>query len=139
MDPGEYRKILHEISEFGDIDTSTVSSTRRSIVKLNEKREELLRIKKSIKRDIRGVERQYLESMAEVMDEVNSMRDSSKLRRLLSGSPAAAQARAIRQIRNNRDALIESYREILDYTDELLEYTEDLMVELYESIRSFLG
>ncbi|MDI6702986.1 hypothetical protein [Methanothermobacter wolfeii] len=66
MDPGEYRKILHEISEFGDIDTSTVSSTRRSIVKLNEKREELLRIKKSIKRDIRGVERQYLESMAEV-------------------------------------------------------------------------
>lgn len=140
MDPEEYQSILMELADFSEIDTSTIASTRKSLMELTERREQLLEIQKRIKRDIRGAQIYYLDRMAEIRSEVEYLKEnSSALKRIIAGNPAAAQAKAMRQLHRNRDALIETYRELLEYTGELLEYTEDMMIELYESMKSFLG
>lgn len=138
MDPEEYQSILMELADFSEIDTSTIASIRKSLMELTERREQLLEIQKRIKRDIREAERYYLDRMAEIRSEVEDLREnSSSLKRIITGNPAAAQAKAMRQLQKNRDALIETYRELLEYSGELLEYTEDMMIELYDSIKSF--
>ena len=82
MDTEEYHRILTKLADFQDLDTSTVASTRRSLAELNDRRDQLLEIRKKLKRDIRGVERYYLERMAEVRNDVEELReDSSRLRR----------------------------------------------------------
>lgn len=140
MDPDDYQSILMELADFSEIDTSTIASTRKSLMELTERREQLIEIQKRIKRDIRGTERYYLERMAEIRSDVEDLKEnSSRLKRIITGNPAAAQAKAMRQLQRNRDALVETYRELLEYTEELLEYTEDLMIELYDSIKSFFG
>ncbi|MGB9838796.1 hypothetical protein [Methanothermobacter sp.] len=140
MDPEDYQIILMELANFSEIDTSTIASTRKSLMELTERREQLLEIQKQIKRDIRGVERYYLDRMAEIRSEVEGLREnSSKLKRIVTGNPAAAQAKAMRQLHRNREALIEAYRQLLEYSEELMDYTEDLMIELYDSIKSFFG
>jgi len=140
MDPEEYHRILTKLADFQDLDTSTVASTRRSLAELKDRRDQLLEIRKNLKRDIRGVERYYLERMTEVRNDVEELREgSSRLRRIISGNPATAQARAMKQLKMNRQALVETYRDLLEYTEELTEHIEDLMIELYEEMKGFLG
>lgn len=140
MDPEDYHRILTELADFRDLDTSTIASIRSSLVELKDRREQLLEIRKNLKRDIRGVERYYLERMAEVRNDVEELREgSSRLRRIISGNPATAQARAMKQLKMNREALVETYRDLLEYTEELTEHIEDLMIELYEEMKGFLG
>lgn len=140
MDPEEYHRILTKLADFQDLDTSTVASTRRSLAELKDRRDQLLEIRKNLKRDIRGVERYYLERMAEVRNDVEELREgSSRLRRIISGNPATAQARAMKQLKMNRQALVETYRHLLEYTEELIDYIEELMIELYEEMKGFLG
>ncbi|BAM70111.1 MULTISPECIES: hypothetical protein [unclassified Methanothermobacter] len=140
MDPEEYHRILTKLADFQDLDTSTVASTRRSLAELKDRRDQLLEIRKNLKRDIRGVERYYLERMAEVRNDVEELRDgSSRLRRIISGNPATAQARAMKQLKRNRESLVKTYRHLLEYTEELIDYIEELMIELYEEMKGFLG
>ncbi|WBF07161.1 hypothetical protein ISG35_04495 [Methanothermobacter thermautotrophicus] len=140
MDPEDYHRILTELADFRDLDTSTIASLRSSLVELKDRRDQLLEIRKNLKRDIRGVERYYLERMAEVRNDVEELREgSSRLRRIISGNPATAQARAMKQLKMNREALVETYRDLLEYTEELTEHIEDLMIELYEEMKGFLG
>ncbi|MDI9618123.1 hypothetical protein [Methanothermobacter sp.] len=140
MDPDDYHSILMELADFSEIDTSTIASTRKSLMELSERREQLLEIQEQIKRDIRGAERYYLDRMAEIRTEIEDLKENSSMfKRIITGNPAAAQAKAMKQLQRNRDALIETYRELLEYTEELLEYTEDLMIELYDTIKSFFG
>lgn len=140
MDPEDYHKILTELGDFRDLDTSTIASIRSSLVELKDRRDQLLEIRKNLKRDIRGVERYYLERMAEVRNDVEELREGpSRLRRIISGNPATAQARAMKQLKMNRESLVETYRALLEYTEELTEHIEDLMIELYEEIKDFLG
>ena len=139
MDPEDYHRILTELADFRDLDTSTIASIRSSLVELKDRREQLLEIRKNLKRDIRGVERYYLERMTEVRNDVEELREgSSRLRRIISGNPATAQARAMKQLKMNRQALVETYRDLLEYTEELTEHIEDLMIELYEEMKDFL-
>lgn len=139
MDPEDYHRILTELADFRDLDTSTIASIRSSLVELKDRREQLLEIRKNLKRDIRGVERYYLERMAEVRNDVEELREgSSRLRRIISGNPAIAQARAMKQLKMNREALVRTYRDLLEYTEELTEHIEDLMIELYEEMKDFL-
>jgi len=139
MDPEEYHRILSGLADFQDLDTSTIASTRSSLVELKDRRDQLLEIKKELKKDIRGVERYYLERMTEVRNDVEELREgSSRLRRIISGNPATAQARAMKQLKMNRQALVETYRDLLEYTEELTEHIEDLMIELYEEMKDFL-
>lgn len=140
MDPEDYHRILTELADFRDLDTSTIASLRSSLVELKDRRDQLLEIRTNLKRDIRGVERYYLEWMAEVRNDVEELREgSSRLRRIISGNPATAQARAMKQLKMNRQALVETYRDLLEYTEELTEHIEDLMIELYEEMKGFLG
>jgi hypothetical protein len=140
MDPEDYHRILTELADFRDLDTSTIASIRSSLVELKDRRDQLLEIRKNLKRDIRGVERYYLERMAEVRNDVEELREgSSRLKRIISGNPATAQARAMKQLKMNREALVETYRDLLEYTEELTEHIEDLMIELYEEMKDFLG
>lgn len=140
MDPEDYHRILTELADFRDLDTSTIASIRSSLVELKDRRDQLLEIRKNLKRDIRGVERYYLERMAEVRNDVEELREgSSRLKRIISGNPATAQARAMKQLKMNREALVETYRDLLEYTEELTEHIEDLMIELYEEMKGFLG
>ncbi|MDN5374539.1 MAG: hypothetical protein PWP32_1304 [Methanothermobacter sp.] len=139
MDPEDYHRILTELADFRDLDTSTIASIRSSLVELKDRRDQLLEIRKNLKRDIRGVERYYLERMTEVRNDVEELREgSSRLRRIISGNPATAQARAMKQLKMNRQALVETYRDLLEYTEELTEHIEDLMIELYEEMKDFL-
>jgi len=140
MDPEDYHRILTELADFRDLDTSTIASLRSSLVELKDRRDQLLEIRTNLKRDIRGVERYYLERMTEVRNDVEELREgSSRLRRIISGNPATAQARAMKQLKMNRQALVETYRDLLEYTEELTEHIEDLMIELYEEMKGFLG
>ncbi|MCQ8905360.1 MAG: RIPOR family protein [Methanothermobacter sp.] len=140
MDPEEYHRILSGLADFQDLDTSTIASTRSSLVELKDRRDQLLEIKKELKKDIRGVERYYLDRMAEIRSDVEELREgSSGLRRIIAGNPAAAQARAMKQLKRNRESLVRTYRDLLEYTEELIEYIDDLMIELYEEIKSFFG
>jgi len=140
MDPEDYHRILTELADFRDLDTSTIASIRSSLVELKDRRDQLLEIRKNLKRDIRGVERYYLERMTEVRNDVEELREgSSRLRRIISGNPATAQARAMKQLKRNRESLVKTYRHLLEYTEELIDYIEELMIELYEEMKGFLG
>lgn len=141
MDINDYNKIIVDLVDF-EIEMSSISESRKTILMLQEKREILINMKEQIHADIRSTEVHYLSMRTSIREEFSIENlDNSRKRKLLKGnkSPAAMRTKAMKKLESERNGKIESYRNIKITIDDLLEQIEAIMVEVYGSMKSLLG
>lgn len=141
MDINDYNKIIVDLVDF-EIETSSISESRKTILKLQEKREILINMQEQISADIRSTEVHYLSMRTSIRQEFSRENiDNSKKRKLLKGnkSPATMRTKAMKKLESERNGKIESYKDIKITIDDLLEQIEAVMIEVYGSMKSFLG
>lgn len=141
MDINDYNKIINDLIDF-EIEMSSIAESRKTLLKLQEKREILLKMKKQINKDIRSVEVNYLTMRTSIRQEFSSENlDNSRRKKFLKGnnSPARMRAKAMKKLESDRKGKIESYTDIKFTIDDLVEQIEEVMVEVYGCMKSFLG
>lgn len=141
MDIDDYNKIINDLIDF-EIEMSSIAESRKTLLKLQEKREILLKMKKQINKDIRSVEVNYLTMRTSIRQEFSSENlDNSRRKKFLKGnnSPARMRAKAMKKLESDRKGKIESYTDIKFTIDDLVEQIEEVMVEVYGCMKSFLG
>ncbi|MDO9043863.1 MAG: hypothetical protein Q7U35_00990 [Methanobacteriaceae archaeon] len=141
MDINDYNKIIVDLIDF-EIEMSSIAESRKTILKLQEKREILINMKEQIRGDIRSTEVQYLSMRTSIREEFSIENvDNSRKRKLLKGnkSPATMRAKAMKKLEAKKKGKIESYNDIKITIDDLLEQVDAVMIEVYGSMKSFLG
>ncbi|MDP3622508.1 MAG: hypothetical protein Q8R66_01105, partial [Methanobacteriaceae archaeon] len=68
MDINDYNKIIVDLIDF-EIEMSSIAESRKTILKLQEKREILINMKEQIRGDIRSTEVQYLSMRTSIREE----------------------------------------------------------------------
>lgn len=141
MDIDDYNKTIANLIDF-EIEMSSIAESRKTILKLQEKREILLNMKEQITTDMRSTEVHYLSMRTNIREEFSPENiDNSRRKKLLKGnnSPARMRAKAMKKLEAERNVKIESYKDIKLTIDDLVEQIEEVMVDVYGSMKSFLG
>ena len=141
MDIDEYRRVISEVVDIEIRDSSIVES-RKTLLHLQERREILLSMKSKIDKDIRQVEVDYLVRRTNIREEFSPENvGSSKMKKFFnnSRSPATMRAKAMKHLESERETKIDLYKDLKFTIDDLIEQIEDIMVEVYGSMKSFLG
>ncbi|MCK9150978.1 hypothetical protein [Methanobacterium alcaliphilum] len=143
MDIDDYEKLIISTVDI-EIETSSISESRKTLLTLHERREILKDIQSRLERDIRSVEVDYLNKRTFIREEFSStnFEKSSKMKKMLKGgtsSPARRRAKAMKNLEKERNSKIEGYRDMKVNVDDLIEQIEEIMVDVYSSIKSLLG
>ncbi len=139
MDIEDYKNIIAEVVDF-EIEMSTLVQSRKTLFKLKEKREILLEMKNDVAEDIRSIELEYLKRRFNIRSQFED-EETSRLTKFFSrsSSPSQMRARAMRHLESERSTKLEAYEEIKFTLEDLIEQIEDLMVEVYSSMKNILG
>lgn len=139
MDIDDYKNIIAEVVDF-EIEMSTLVQSRKTLLELKEKREILLEMKKDVAEDIRSIELEYLKRRCNIRSQFED-EETSRLTKFFSrsSSPSQMRARAMRHLESERNTKLEAYEEIKFTTEDLIEQIEDIMVEVYTSMKNILG
>lgn len=141
MDIDDYQKIITDLIDF-EIEMSSIAESRKTLLKLQEKREILLKMKDQVNKDIRSVEVNYLSMRTSIRKEFSPENaDNSRRKKFLKGnnSPARMRAKAMKKLESDRKGRIESYKDMKLTIEDLVEQIEEVMVDVYGSMKSFLG
>lgn len=141
MDIDDYQKIITDLIDF-EIEMSSIAESRKTLLKLQEKREILLKMKEQVNKDIRSVEVNYLSMRTSIRQEFSPENgNTSRGKKFLKGNntPARMRAKAMKKLESDRKGRIESYKDIKLTIEDLVEQIEEVMVDVYGSMKSFLG
>jgi len=141
MDIDDYQKIITDLIDF-EIEMSSIAESRKTLLKLQEKREILLKMKEQVNKDIRSVEVNYLSMRTSIRQEFSPENgNTSRKKKFLKGNntPARMRAKAMKKLESDRKGRIESYKDIKLTIEDLVEQIEEVMVDVYGSMKSFLG
>jgi hypothetical protein len=140
MDIKDYRNLIEEIIDF-EIEMSSIAQSRKTLLELNERRELLLEMQKKIKTDMRSMEVEYLNRRSEIREAYirENENPSRKSRFLKKSTPSSMRAKAMKHLESERKTKIDTYEDINFTVDDLILQVEDVMVEVYSSMKNFLG
>lgn len=141
MDIDDYQNIITNLIDF-EIEMSSIAESRKTLLKLQEKREILLKMKEQVTKDIRSVEVNYLSMRTSIRQEFSPENlDNSRAKKFLKGnnSPARMRAKAMKKLESERNGKIETYKDMKVTIEDLVEQIEEVMVDVYGVMKSFLG
>lgn len=141
MDIDDYQNIITNLIDF-EIEMSSIAESRKTLLKLQEKREILLKMKEQVTKDIRSVEVNYLSMRTSIRQEFSPENvDNSRAKKFLKGnnSPARMRAKAMKKLESERKGEIETYKDMKVTIEDLVEQIEEVMVDVYGVMKSFLG
>ncbi len=141
MDIDDYQNIITDLIDF-EIEMSSIAESRKTLLKLQEKREILLKMQKQVNKDIRSVEVNYLSLRTSIRHEFSPENvDTSRRKKFLKGnnSPARMRAKAMKKLESERKGKIETYNDMKVTIEDLVEQIEEVMVDVYGAMKSFLG
>jgi hypothetical protein len=141
MDIDDFQNIITNLIDF-EIEMSSIAESRKTLLKLQEKREILLKMKEQVTKDIRSVEVNYLSMRTSIRQEFSPENvDNSRTKKFLKGnnSPARMRAKAMKKLESQRKGEIETYKDMKVTIDDLVEQIEEVMVDVYGVMKSFLG
>lgn len=141
MDIDDYQNIITDLIDF-EIEMSSIAESRKTLLKLQEKREILLKMNEQVTKDIRSVEVNYLSMRTSIRQEFSPENvDNSRAKKFLKGnnSPARMRAKAMKKLESERKGKIETYKDMKVTIEDMVEQIEEVMVDVYGAMKSFLG
>jgi hypothetical protein len=133
----DYHNILVEIVEI-DTDVNSIAQSRRLINEINEREDILLKLKESIKKDIRMEESNYLKNKAAIREKY-SMKQKVGITGLIMGSPKKKLIKELKILESEYNANISDLKELRYIIDDLLVQFNDLKLPLNKSMREMFG
>lgn len=143
MDIDDYEKLIKNVVDI-EIETSSITESRKTLLHLHERREILQDMQTRLERDIKAVEVDYLNKRTFIREEFssNNLQKSSRMKRMFSGGNSSAASRRVKAMKNlerERNTKIENYKNMKNTVDDLIEQIEEIMVDVYSSMKSLLG
>ena len=133
----DYHNIIAEIVEI-DTDVNSIADSRRLINEINEREAILLKLKESVRKDIRTEESNYIKNKA-ALREKYSMNQKSGITGMIMGSPKKRLIKELKSLESGYNTNMEELRELRYIIDDLLIQFNDLKEPLNRSIRDRFG
>ncbi|MDI9623725.1 MAG: hypothetical protein QFX38_02425 [Methanothermobacter sp.] len=124
-----YHQVIKEVEDL-EIDTSTPSKFRKTLMKLKRKKRILRRLKKKLMDDIRDIEVDYLIKRMAIRREIEDYEaNPSIFKRLLGKDSSTLRLKALKRIEKDREVKIKPYNEIREQINKLLDDIDEIIME----------
>ncbi len=139
MDIRDYELLIKDVIDF-EINMDSFGQSRRTLLQLKERREILIEMRGNVKKDIRTVELEFLNRRSAIQEAYlrENEKTSRKSRFLKSGTPSSMRAKAMRHLETERNTKINAYESVKITVDDLIIQVEDLMIDVYNSMKNSL-
>lgn len=124
-----YYKLIKEVEGL-EIDTSTPSRFRKTLMELKRKKRILRRLKKKVMKDIMDIEVDYLIKRIAIRREIEDYEANPSLLKRLAGKDShTLRLKALKKIEKDREARIKPYNEIREEINKLLNEIDKIIME----------
>ncbi|RAO79336.1 hypothetical protein DPC56_03230 [Methanothermobacter tenebrarum] len=114
-----------------EIDTSTPSKFKKTLMKLKRKKRILRRLKKKLMEDIRDIEVDYLIKRIAIRQEIEDYEaNPSTFKKLVGKDSHTLRLKALKKIEKDRETRIKPYNEIREQINKLLDDIDETLMEL---------
>ncbi|MBC7117385.1 MAG: hypothetical protein H5T38_00260 [Methanobacteriaceae archaeon] len=125
-----YHQIIKEVEDL-EIDTSTPSKFKKTLMKLKRKKRILRRLKKKLMEDIRDIEVDYLIKRISIRQEIEDYEaNPSTFKKLVGKDSHTLRLKALKKIEKDRETRIKPYNEIREQINKLLDDIDETIMEL---------
>ncbi|MGB9844358.1 hypothetical protein [Methanothermobacter tenebrarum] len=125
-----YHQIIKEVEDL-EIDTSTPSKFKKTLMKLKRKKRILRRLKKKLMEDIRDIEVDYLIKRIAIRQEIEDYEaNPSTFKKLVGKDSHTLRLKALKKIEKDRETRIKPYNEIREQINKLLDDIDETLMEL---------
>ena len=122
-----YYKLIKEVEDL-EIDTSTPSKLRKTLIELKRKRRILRRLKKKVVEDIRDIEVSYLIKRIAIRREIEDYEANPSLLKKLAGKDShTLRLKVLKKIEKDREARIKPYNEIREKINKLINDIDEII------------
>lgn len=134
MNLKDYLLLIEEISSI-DLEANSIADSRRILVELNERERILNKLRKSIKSDIKHVERDFLEKRRKINQDYANGRSLGIVSRVRGKS----KLKELKKLEVEHVTTVQSYHEVKYMIDDLLLQVMDAKKPLNNYIKTRLG
>lgn len=135
MEIKEYQRIIDDIVDI-ELDFDSIGSSRRSSVELQQKQNELKRLKRQINKDIKSLQSFYLRERVEIGRKYDSRQELSNTDKLLHRSKSKTRIKKMRKLEHEKEKVIGEYKDMQYIIEDLLNQIEDIQGNLKHNIKS---
>jgi 5-bromo-4-chloroindolyl phosphate hydrolysis protein len=129
----EYHRLIAEIIEI-DLEADSIADSRRILAELNERELILKELKKSVQKDIKGIERDFLAKM----HKINMDYAGGKSPGVISRVRRKSKVKEMKKLEKKRDESMEDYQEVRYILDDILLQIEEAKEPLNNYIKNKL-
>lgn len=137
MNINDYHNMLREIADI-DVSISSIADSKRLMVDLNEREQELVQLKKVVTKEIHSVEMEHLKKRRNIQNKYPQNR-SYGIIGLFMGSNKKRRIKALKHLDKNVNSKIEAYSELKYMTDDLLLQIGEIKRSANNFIKESLG
>ena len=130
----EYHKMIQEIADI-DLEADSIADSRRILAELNEREKILVELKKSVKRDIKLIERDFLEKKHKINIDYAAGRSPGVISRVWGKS----KVKELKKLQEKHDESLESYYAMRYILDDLSLQIQEAKEPLNNYIKGRLG
>jgi hypothetical protein len=134
MNLKDYLLLIEEISSI-DLEANSIADSRRILAELNERERILNELRKSIKSDIKHVERDFLEKRRKINQDYANGRSPGIVSRVRGKS----KVKELKKLEVEHVTTVQSYQEVKYMIDDLLLQVMDAKKPLNNYIKTRLG
>ena len=131
----EYQQIINELVDI-EIDVDTIGSSRRSSVELQEKQNELKRLKRQIDKDIKSLQIFYLKERSDIGRKYDSRQKLSNKDKLFHRSKTSNRVKKMRQLDKEKNRVIGEYKDMQFVIEDLINQIDDIQGSLQVNLKS---
>lgn len=131
----EYQQIINELVDI-EIDVDTIGSSRRSSVELQEKQNELKRLKRQIDKDIKSLQIFYLKERSDIGRKYDSRQELSNKDKLFHRSKTSSRVKKMRQLDKEKNRVIGEYKDMQFVIEDLINQIDDIQGSLQLNLKS---
>ncbi len=130
----DYLKLIQEISDI-DLEADSIADSRRILAELNEREMLLNELKKRIRRDIKNIERDFLERKHKINMDYAGGRSPG----VISKVTRKSKVKEMKKLQLKRDESVETYQEVSYMVDDLISQIQEAKEPLNNYIKGRLG
>jgi hypothetical protein len=130
----DYNKLIQEITDI-NLEADSIADSRRILVELNEREMALKELKKHIRKDIKNIERDFLERMHKINVDYAGGRSPGVVSRVRGKS----KIKELKKLEKEHNKSLEPYHEIKYIVDDLILQIQEAKEPLNNYIKCRLG
>jgi hypothetical protein len=131
----EYQQIIDDIVDI-ELDFDSIGASRRSSVELQQKQNELKRLKRQINKDIKSLQSFYLRERVKIGRKYDSRQELSNTDKFLHRSKSKTRIKKMRKLENEKEKVIGEYKDMQYIIDDLIKQIDDIQGRVQINIKS---